>query len=217
MADDHELGLELWQGRLSKMSVLITALGPVGSVIGGTLGGMLADVRFRRLEESAQSLVAKLDGVTPVERYVRSEDFHDIVAETIEAVTREHYAEKRAALVNYLSKAATDQIDYDAHVQLRVIATMRELSRAELSLLAWLNELQRPPTEFGIDVPFSAIHSKTGLTRDQFDDMARHLDRMGLAKVRATLARVDVDGRSPTAGRISITDQGARFLSAIEE
>lgn len=114
----------------------ITSLVPVlGGPTSNFFGGMAAGRKFERIREVllgvAQDLQEFKDQIP--EEYIRSEDFEDILEETLRRTARERSQEKRKLYRSFLSKESRSPVEYDT--QLMVLKTIEELQAADLVIL----------------------------------------------------------------------------------
>jgi len=124
----------------------ISSLVPVlGGPISSFFGGMAAGRKFERIREVLVGVAQDLSNLKQQvsEEYVRSEDFEDLLDETLRRVARERYEEKRGIYQRFLAREIEEPIEYDS--QILVLRALEELQVADLAVLEAM--LREPAAE----------------------------------------------------------------------
>jgi hypothetical protein len=108
----------------------------LGGPIGAILNGVVTRRRHQRLVEVLQELQAQLHGVESdaARRYVHTEDFDDLLAETLEKAVRERTEEKRRLYARLLAGTIQSPAPYDE--QLEFLQVLERLQPEHLRVLA---------------------------------------------------------------------------------
>jgi hypothetical protein len=131
---------------LDVAAVLASMVPWLGGPIGSVLSGVVTERRRQRIVEVLQELNAALRGLEShvARQYVQTEDFEDLLAETLERVARERSEAKRQVYKRFLVDAIRTPGGYDE--QLDVLRILEQLQPDHLRILAVANQ---PPKEVG--------------------------------------------------------------------
>ncbi len=173
----------------------ISSLVPVlGGPISNIFGGMAADRKFERIREVMVGVAQELSNLNQQvsEEYVRSEDFEDLLDETLRRVARERYEEKRRIYQRFLAREIAEPIEYDS--QILILRALEELQVADLAVLEVM--LREPAAEESKGLVAGSI---IGTFRRRFPGTD---DRV----IKAAVDRLD---------RLRITDNVSQMLMTI--
>ena len=109
---------------LALVAVFIPGL---SGAVANVLGGWSAARKYERVREVLEGLALRLANLRSevTEEYVRSDEFEDLLDQTLRRVATERHASKRQLYREFLVGAISKPGDYDE--QLRVLRTLEEL------------------------------------------------------------------------------------------
>jgi hypothetical protein len=202
---------------------LATLLSTVVPVFGGAVGHVFSEWsaarRTQRLREVLVGVIEQIQalGVQVREEYVRSDEFEDLLDQTLRRVSAERHEEKRRLYRGLLLSAMTSaETEYDE--QLRFLRIIEQLQVAHVRVLRALIQPFAPPTSAGHARYSSLTTSQLDALRQRLPDVAAdriadlmgQLDSLGVvtaASLRAMAMTVDL--------RTTVTAFGQRFVTYV--
>lgn len=121
---------------LDTTGALVNLVPGIGGAISSVLFGISGDRRFERVRDFLIDLDSRVGSMSEdQDRFVRSEDFEDLLTETLDRVARERSDDKRRLYGRFLADAieAPEAEPYDA--RLRFLRVMEELQADHLMIL----------------------------------------------------------------------------------
>lgn len=184
--------------------------GPVGSV----LSGMSLGRKMSRVKEVLMSLAAELSGFksTLSEEYVKTEEFEELLEQTLKRAAEERSDRKRRIYRDFLIDAISSPGEaYDE--QIRFLRTLEELQPEHLRLIRVLS--QAPAQNPGMmGSPNQTLRRRLPeFDDDRIDDLLTHLNDLRVTNL--TSLKVMMTGHGAEDLRHSITAYGQRFLRYI--
>ena len=182
----------------------VSSLVPVlGGPISNFFGGMAAGRKFERIREVLVGLARDLSDFDQqvFEEYVRSEDFEDLLDETLRRVAHERYEEKHRIYQRFLVIDIKEPIEYD--FQIMILRVLEELQVADLAVLETM--LRKPVEEESRGLVSGSIIGTFRRRLPKTDDQV-----IKTAVERRDYLRI-TDNLSPTLMTM-MTTQGARDL-----
>ena len=185
----------------------------LGGVVGNVVGGWSARKKLERIQDVILGLATRLAEIQVEVRedYVRSDEFEDLVDQTLRRVANERHAEKRRLYRNLLVGAATTPARYDE--QLRFLRVIEELQAAHVQVLTAITAPPKAPS----GGRYQALYiSQIQILRSQLPDLPeellkdllRQLDMLGVISTKSLDAMThEVDARR------MLTDFGRRFVT----
>jgi hypothetical protein len=194
------------------IAMLLSTIIPVfGGAVGHVFNEWASARRVQRLREVLLGVTEQIQalGARVREEYVRSEEFEDLLDQTLRRVAHERHEEKRrlyrGLLVNALTSASAE---YDE--QLRFLRVVEDLQGAHVRVL---RALVQPPVLIRVTAssPLDALTLKLpDASAERIVDLIEHLQ--GLGVVNASWLQAPV---SAPDTRALLTDFGRRFLDYV--
>jgi pyruvate-formate lyase-activating enzyme len=165
----------------------------VGGVVSNVLSGLATGRRFERVREVILAVAKDLKELESSirEDYVKSDEFEDLLTETLERVYRERNEEKRQLFRCFLVKSATTtEESYDE--RLRFLRDLEELQYDHIRMLEAV--LKYPFTVPGVDpddLPPVSIDEilnlrLRGMDKERVRDLADELTMRRIARLDST-------------------------------
>ena len=185
--------------------------GPVGSV----LGGMSLGRKMSRVREVLLGLAAELSDFksTVSEEYVKTEEFEELLEQTLKRAAEERNEEKRRIYRDFLTDAVESPGEpYDE--QIRFLRTLEELQPDHLRLIRALS--QAPNQNPGMmGSPNQTLRQRLpDLDEARIGDLLSQLNDLRVTNL--TSLKVMMTGHGAEDLRHNITPYGQRFLRYIE-
>jgi hypothetical protein len=195
-------------GTVSSLTPLLG--GPLSSILMGISG----DRRFDRVRKVIIELAERLDVEVDREAFVRSEDFEDLLIETLQRVAAERDGGKRLAYRNILLNAVRDaRQSYDE--TLRFLRVLEQLQPDHVEVLrAYETEPAESNTLIGGSRHHTLGNRLPEMPAEQVDDLVVQLEDLRLTT--GSLQGM-VTGPSAVDLRPLITPFGRRFLMYVVE
>lgn len=185
--------------------------GPVASIIGGISGGR----KEQRILEVVQGVSDDLrDFKSQVaEEYVKTEDFEELLENTLRRVAQERSAEKRRLYRSILTTAIKHPGgDYDE--QLRFLKTLDELDPDHIEILRAL--LQGPESGLGMmGSPIQTLRQRIPeMTEAQIEQLVNGLNDRRITSMTSLRTMMTAHGAADL--QHAVTAYGRRFLTYVE-
>ncbi len=204
-------------------TALLSTLIPIfGGFISNILNGVVAGRRRQRVLESLSEIVIWLENVDfrvsdSAKEYIRTEDFEELLTETLERVSREHNEERRRLYGLFLVGSITSPEEpYDD--QLRFLKTIDELQRAHLIVLrAYAEEPDPNPGRTGTitQTLTKRIGNQINLDGSMLSEFVVHLHRLDLISDGTIGGTMTGVGAEQLDSRI--TGYGKRFMAFLAD
>lgn len=135
---------------LDLAAILSSAIPILGGAVSNVLGGWSQSRRFQRIRGVLEQLATSLAHVREsiCEEYVRSDEFEDLLDQTLRRVAAERHEAKRRLYAAFLAGAVTSPGE-PYHEQLRMLRTLEELQPDHLRIVRAMT-LKEPITEPGV-------------------------------------------------------------------
>src|SRR5665213_269743 len=149
----------------------------LGGPIGGVLSGIGTDRKINRINEVVIGLAEKLRDVESdaAKQYVRTEDFEELLEQTLRQVASERHEQKRRMYRDFLIGAIVSPGEpYDE--QRRFLRTMEELQPEHLRVLKALSQPPKPVNGI-MGSPSSTLRGRLpDFSEDQIDERIQQLN-----------------------------------------
>jgi len=149
-------------------TILASAIPGLGGVVAGVLSEWSAERRYARVREVLEDLALRVANVRSEvsEAYVKSDEFPDLLDQTLRRVAHERHEGKRRLYAAFLAGALTSPGE-PYHDQLRLLRTLEELSPEHVRVIrAMLQEPgPAPPGTGGISMKGITSAGQTLRTR----------------------------------------------------
>lgn len=205
------------ESALDVASLVASAVPWIGGPVSNVLGGMSLGRKLTRVREVLEGVAADLRDFksTASEQYVGTEDFEELLEETLQRVARERSAEKRQTFRRFLVGAITSPGEpYDE--QLRILRILEEMQPDHLRILSALGE---PPDEDAYAItgsPMQTLQRRLrGMAEDRIDELIRDLNDWRVTNL--TSLRTMMTPRGAEDLTAFVTPHGRRFLRYLVE
>jgi hypothetical protein len=201
---------------LSLVTLLSSAIPVFGGAVGHVFSEWAAARRAQRLREVLTGIVddIKALGVRVHEEYVRSDEFEDLLDQTLRRVATERYEEKRRVFRAFLLGAITTPADYDE--QVRILRTIDQLQAAHLTVIRAVMEPPARNNEASIGRSFGQVLMRRigGMQRARIDELVEQLNDLKILNM-SIHGMMSGSGAENTAA--TVTPYGQRMVRYIME
>ena len=187
--------------------------GPLSNIISGIAQGRRMNRVISFLSELSERL--RLVEIAGDARYLKSDEFEELLEQALHRVAAERHASKRAVYREFLADVVVQpKCGYDE--QLAFIRTLEQIQPDHLRVL-WA--MAQPPGDTSSMLtwsPGAALRRRLpGMVPESIRDRVAELNDFRLAKMNSLNTMMTPDGAENLAG--SITPSGHRFLKYILE
>ena len=187
----------------------------LGGVLGNVFGGWSARKKLERIQEVILGIATRLADIQVEVRedYVRSDEFEDLVDQTLRRVANERHEEKRLLYRDFLVGAVRTPTRYDE--QLRYLRVIEQLQAAHVQVVSAItaSSTEAPPGQRRYQPMYGSQYQALrprlpGLSQELLDDLLSQLDTLGVINTKSMRAMAqEVDPRR------MLTDFGRRFVA----
>lgn len=201
---------------LAAASTAVSLIPWLGGAVSNVLSGMLLGRKMDRVAEVIQGLDSDLKEFKSEasEEYVKTEEFEELLEETLKRVAAERNEGKRVIFKNFLAGVVRRPSEpYDE--KLRILRILEGLQPAHIEVMA---ATQRTPEGkvSSMGSPIQVMSSRLpNMTREGIIDLIGQLEDLRLIRLRERLVTM-MTGRGAEDLRSSITDFGKRVLGYIQ-
>ncbi len=186
----------------------------IGGPVSAVLGGISIGRKFSRVKEVLEGLASDLAELhsEKSEKYVNTEDFEELLEQTLKRVSEERSEEKRRIYRAFLTNAIESPGEsYDE--QIRFIRTLDILQPDHLKIVRALS--QSPDPSSGImGSPSSTLHRRLPEFEDtRIGELIAQLNDLRVTNMTSLMVMMTASGAEDL--RHSITPYGKRFLQYI--
>lgn len=187
----------------------------IGGPIAGVLSGIGTDRKINRVNEVVISLAEELRNFKSdaAERYVQTEDFEELLEQTLRQVAAERYEEKRRIYRDFLIGAIVSPGEpYDE--QRRFLRTMEELQPEHLRVLKALSRAPKPVSGI-IGSPISTLRGRLpDLSENQIEERIQQLNDLRVTNMASLKTMMTPQGAENLAH--AVTAYGSRFVQYLK-
>lgn len=188
----------------------------IGGPVSNVLSGMSSGRKFARVREVLEGLISDLsDFKSQVsEEYVKTEDFQELLEQTLKRSADERNEEKRQIYRSFLTNAIESPGEpYDE--QIRFLRSLEELQPDHLKVLRALSKTPDPdPGMMGS--PNQTLRQRLpDLEEKRIEELITQLNDLRVTNM--TSLKTMMTGRGAADLRHSITSYGQRFMQYIVE
>lgn len=205
--DDHEKLIDV-------ASFISSAVPWIGGPVSNVLGGISTSRKIARINELLHGLAEDLTGFKSdvSEKYVKTEDFEDLLEQTLRRASEERNEEKRKILKSFLSEAVKSPGEsYDD--QLRILRLLENIYGDHIIILKAL--LADPGNVSGITgSPINTLRSRTNMPNERIEELVNQLNDLRVTNLQSLKVMMTPQGAADLRG--SVTDIGKRFIKYLE-
>jgi hypothetical protein len=199
---------------LDLLSLISSAVPWFGGPVSNFFGGVSSGRKFERVKEVLEDITEELREFESEasQKYVTTEDFEDLLEETLRRVAHERNEEKRRIYRDFLlSMIESPGEPYDE--QIRFLRTLEELQPAHIIVIRAL--MQEPSSTLGISgSPINTLTDRMpDIPRNQIEDLIAQLNDLRVTNVTSLHTMMTASGAQDL--RHSITPFGKRFVQFI--
>jgi len=207
---------------LEAAAALVGVVPGLGSTIAAYFAGTANEYKAKRLEELFEAMADDLDGLSDKVStdYLKTEDFADLLDETLRRVANERSQEKRRIYKNILVDAIAHPSSYTYDEQLRFLRTLENLQPAHIAVLKAI--MVRPTDEQQLRM--------SGYAGSQIQTLEQRLPKMSARLIDELVAQLN-DERLTDFGHLHtmtspsgaqdlstrLTPYGQRFVAFLRE
>ena len=184
--------------------------GPVSNV----LGGISTSRKIGRVNELLHGLAEDLEGFKSEtsEEYVKTEDFEDLLEQTLRRASEERNDEKRKILKSFLSESIKSPREpYDD--QLRLLRLLENIYGDHIIILKAL--LAPPKDVSGITgSPINTLRSRTGMSDEKIEELTAQLNSLRITDMKSLKVMMTPQGAEDL--RSTVTKTGKLFIEYLE-
>ena len=199
------------------LSVITSAAPALGGPVSAILNGYVTNRKFQRMAAAVQQLAEEISSVerSVVESYVATEDFEDLVDDTLRRIAVERQEAKRVLLAHFLAinirESASNYDELD-----RILRVLDSLQPAHVLLM---RALDQAPNYGELGFSGSPIHTlKSRLPQFDVDlirDLVQQLNDLRLTDLRSVSAMMTPRGAQELQS--TFTPFGRRLMKYIED
>jgi hypothetical protein len=196
---------------LETTAFLSSAVPWIGGPVSNVLSGLSVDRKISRVSEVLRGIAGDLrDFKSEVsEEYVKTEDFEELLEETLSRVTRERNEEKRRIYKDFLVDAIKSPGE-SSNEQIRFLRTLEEMQPDHIRIIrALLKEPDREPGMMGS--PIQTLSERLPeIHKERIQDLINHLNDMRVTDLKSLHTMMTWHGAQNLQG--SLTSYGRRFI-----
>jgi len=204
------------------ISALTSVLGPVGGVVSAVASGALVDRKLRRVAETVDRMRWELGEmrVEIDEGYIGSEDFEDLLEETLSKAARTRSETKRQMFARFITNDLRQPSRQPYEAKRRILRRLDELQEDHLRLLAAIVSDEGPGSGQESLIAGSrggTLSRRTGLPLERVNELFQALQEENLA-TGGLGGMMTASGAETT--KVLLTDLGRQlvdYLRAEEE
>lgn len=197
-------------------SFVSSAVPWIGGPVSNVLGGMSLGRKLKRVSEVLESLAADIKNLESEvsKSYVETEEFEDMLEQTLKRVGEERNEEKRHLYKEFLSDAIEHPGEpYDQ--QTRILRTFEEINPNHIFVLKAMS--QEPEADPGMmGSPIQTLRNRLPeFDEKQIDESVNQLNDMRVTNI--SNLRIMMTGQGASDLRHFVTDYGKRVVTYINK
>lgn len=213
-----ELAPETKKERFAELVAVVTSAAPwIGGPVAEIIGGAATNLKINRVTEFVEGVLEYVEALhtSAAEKFVKSEDFADILEKTAQAAADERHETKRRLFSSYiLNNIAHPEISYD-----RRLKCLRVLTQVDTRHIDFLLALIQPPSTQEINLSMSApsttLERRAPHLRDELSVIIHETDMLGLTTIRDNYLNTMMTGSGAADLGHAVTGFGRELLSFI--
>jgi hypothetical protein len=201
---------------LDVASFVTSAVPWMGGPVSAVLSGISTGRKLGRVREVVEGLVEDLRSFKSEvsEKYVKTDEFHELLENTLRRAADERTEEKRRLYRSFLTQAITSGgAPYDE--QMKVLRTLDEVQPDHVRVLRALLDEPRPEADLGImgSQLQTLARRLPGLPRDHIERLVGELNDLRLTSLQSLHTMMTAHGAENL--RHALTPLGSRFLAFV--
>ncbi|MDE0441667.1 MAG: hypothetical protein OXL38_06060 [Gammaproteobacteria bacterium] len=200
---------------IAATSALVSLVPWLGGAASNVVSGYGQTRKFNRVKELLDGLASRLSDFESdvAKEYVRTEDFEDLLQQTLRRVADERNAEVRNLYLRFIHRAIAEPGDeYDG--QMDVLRAIEGLRGVHVTVMRALCEEPRPDADRKFaGSPSQTLRERTGLSSEQIKDAVETLNDLRLINLDGL--HVTMTGRGSESLQHTVTTLGIQVLDYI--
>ena len=185
----------------------------IGGPVSNVLGGMVTERKIDRVKEVLTGLTEDLENFQSEvsEEYVKTEEFEDLLDETLRRVARERSENKRQVYRGFLRHTVKLPNDgaYDRRIQ--ILQTLEQVTPGHMTILKALSQTPGDPTNLMTGSPINTIANRAAdLSREEIQELVDQTNVLRLTNQTSLMVMMTATGAEDL--RPSITQLGNELL-----
>ena len=198
------------------ISATIASFAPwIGGPVSSVLSGISTGRKMSRVNECLQELGKRIEAVhsDAAEKFVQTEDFEDLLEETLRRVALERNEEKRRLYGDFLVNNVAEP-DFEYERRLKMLKVLEEI---QMSHILVLRALAQPPTQREMDGMIGSVEDtlqgRASSVAGELGSIAKELERFDLATNVVNSMRVMMTASGAADLRRKVTPFGEQFMT----
>lgn len=211
------MGKDMESSRRDKVlaiSAFVSSAVPwIGGPISNVLGGMLTERKMDRVKEVLTGLTEDLENFRSEvsEEYVKTEEFEDLLDETLRRVARERSDNKRELYRGFLRHTVKLPNDGAYAQRIQTLRTLEQVTPGQMTILKALSQPPGDPTNSMTGSPINTIKHRTDdLSQKEIQELVEQTNALRLTNLTSLMVMMTATGAEDL--RHNITQQGNEFL-----
>ena len=200
--------------RALAISALVSSAVPwIGGPVSNVLGGMLTERKIDRVKELLTGLAEDLQNFKSEvsEEYVLTEEFEDLLDQTLRRLTRERSKEKRNLYRGFLRDAVTIP-KHDAYdQQIQILQVLEQVTLGHMTILKALAQPPGDPHNMLSGSPMNSLQKRCdNLNREEIQELVGQTNALRLTNLTSLMTMMTATGAEDL--RHNITALGRELL-----
>ena len=190
----------------------------LGGPLAAVLTGMSSARKMRRIREVLATVSADVNDLrTDVQRmYVRSEDFEDLLEQTLRVAAAERNQEKREMYGAFLAGAINSPGEPPYDEQIRILRTLEQLQSDHVRLIKAIAQIPDLTNPGLTDSPINVLRARLPeMPEPRIDDLVQQVNDLRIANTGELRVMMTWEGAQDL--RSTITPFGKRFLAFLKQ
>lgn len=192
------------------ISAFVTSAVPwIGGPVSNVLGGMVTERKIDRVKEVLTGLAEDLENFqsTVSEEYVRTEEFEDLLDETLRRVARERSEEKRELYRGFLRQTVKLPHDSAYDLRIQVLRTVEQITPGHLTILKALSQPPGDPANSMMGSPINTLQKRVdNVSREEIQELVAQTNALRLTSLTSLMVMMTGTGAEDL--RHSVTNLG---------
>ncbi len=185
----------------------------IGGPVANVLGGMLTVRKIDRVKKVLTGLTEDLENfqLEVSEEYVRTEEFEDLLDETLRRVARERSENKRELYRGFLRHIVTLPKDGTYARRIQTLQTLEQVTPGQMAILKALSQPPGDPTNLLTGSPINTIQNRVDdLNQAEIQELVEQTNALCLTNLTSLMVMMTAAGAEDL--RPCITQQGNELV-----